>query len=165
MNKQTFFGVEKSWAAQLGTNMNKEPWTYEHKNIFAAEISQAAQVGTNMNKKPWTYEHKTFFAVEISKPGRFTSQPEINLTIFSLDVVIVNHHLGFNQKSTIDIRDKFTIWKLRNREGSYPGIMTRFFSDGAQCLKTSSEKPPLIIPGPANRTQGPGASIIDRSNL
>ena len=47
----------------------------------------------------------------------------------------------------------------------YPGKVTRLFSDGAQCLKTSSENPPLIIPGVAKRTQGPGASIIDLSKL
>lgn len=40
----------------------------------------------------------------------------------------------------------------------------RFDSHGAQCLKTSSEKPPLIIPGVAKRTQGPGASSKVRSN-
>jgi hypothetical protein len=37
-------------------------------------------------------------------------------------------------------------------------------SEGAQCLNTSSERPPLNIPGVANRTHGPGASIFERSN-
>lgn len=39
----------------------------------------------------------------------------------------------------------------------------RFLSDGAQCLKTSSENPPLIMPGVAKRMHGPGAFIIERS--
>lgn len=46
-----------------------------------------------------------------------------------------------------------------------PGKVTRFVSEGAQCLKTSSEKPPVIIPGVAKRTQGPGALINERSKL
>lgn len=53
----------------------------------------------------------------------------------------------------------------RQTRSTYPGNVTRLFSAGAQCLKTSSEKPPLIIPGVANRTQGPGASIIERSKF
>lgn len=51
------------------------------------------------------------------------------------------------------------------RLSGYPGSVIRFISEGAQCLNTSSEKPPLIIPGVANRTQGPGAFIIERSKL
>lgn len=43
--------------------------------------------------------------------------------------------------------------------------MTRFISEGAQFLKTSSENPPLIIPGVAKRTQGPGAFIMERSKF
>lgn len=31
-------------------------------------------------------------------------------------------------------------------------------------MNTSSERPPLSIPGVANRTHGPGASIFERSN-
>lgn len=47
---------------------------------------------------------------------------------------------------------------------AYPGSVTRLISAGAHCLNTSSEKPPLIIPGVAKRTQGPDAFIKDRSN-
>lgn len=53
----------------------------------------------------------------------------------------------------------------RNEERLYPGKATRLFSEVAQCLKTSSENPPIIIPGVAKRTQGPGACIKDRSKL
>jgi hypothetical protein len=55
--------------------------------------------------------------------------------------------------------------KEKEYKWAYPGKATRFFSEGAQCLKTSSENPPSIIPGVAKRTQGPGASNIDLSNL
>jgi len=55
--------------------------------------------------------------------------------------------------------------KEKEEIGGYPGKVTRLFSDTAQCLKTSSENPPLIIPGVAKRTQGPGAFIIDFSNF
>ena len=41
--------------------------------------------------------------------------------------------------------------------------MIMLASEGAQCLKTSRESPPLNIPGVANKTQGPGASICDLS--
>lgn len=51
------------------------------------------------------------------------------------------------------------------RQQQYPGSMTRFSSYGAHCLKTSREKPPVIIPGVAKRTQGPGAFIKERSKL
>jgi len=50
-----------------------------------------------------------------------------------------------------------------HRKERYPGKVTRFFSEVAQCLKTSSEKPPFIIPGVAKRTQGPGTFIKERS--
>ena len=46
----------------------------------------------------------------------------------------------------------------------YPGTTTMFFSKGAHSLKISKESPPLIMPGVANSTQGPGAFICDRSN-
>ena len=59
------------------------------------------------------------------------------------------------------------LWKyvvlINDRSVNYPGSVTRFVSEGAQCLKTSRENPPLIIPGVAKRTQGPGVSIMDRS--
>jgi hypothetical protein len=45
----------------------------------------------------------------------------------------------------------------------YPGMAMRFLSHGAHCLKTSSENPPLSMPGVAKRTHGPGAFIIERS--
>ena len=50
------------------------------------------------------------------------------------------------------------------RRETHPGNVTRFFSDGAQCLNTSTEKPPVSIPGVAKRTHGPGSLIIDGLN-
>jgi len=47
---------------------------------------------------------------------------------------------------------------------THPGKMIMLPSEGAQCLNTSNDRPPLSIPGVANRTHGPGASIFERSN-
>lgn len=47
----------------------------------------------------------------------------------------------------------------------YPGRVTRLTSEGAHCLNTSREKPPLIIPGVAKRTHGPGELIRERSKV
>lgn len=49
------------------------------------------------------------------------------------------------------------------KTSTHPGKMIMFASEGAQCLKTSSDRPPLSIPGVANNTHGPGASIFERS--
>ena len=51
----------------------------------------------------------------------------------------------------------------KNHLGPYPGSVIRFFSDGAHFLNASRENPPLIIPGVAKSTQGPGLLMNERS--
>lgn len=54
--------------------------------------------------------------------------------------------------------------KWNNKKGKeYPGSVIRFFSDGAHFLNASRENPPLIIPGVAKSTQGPGLLMKERS--